>query len=46
MIELCVVESNSLIPGPEMTDTASLLDFVWLWGSGLQNKVVKTGFTK
>ena len=34
---------NSLIPGPETTDTAILFDFVWLWESGLQNKAVNAG---
>ena len=27
VIVMCIVVSNSLIPGPEMTDTTSLIDF-------------------
>ena len=27
VIMICIVESNFLIPGPEMTDMASLIDF-------------------
>ena len=27
VIVICIVESDSLIPGPEMTDMTSLIDF-------------------